>query len=420
MNTTDVIPLVIQPTLESYEQKSRELLKSYLQLDDHSVKYVLKYHPDPHKFNEVNLSSSEFNMDDARLTIARQHGFADYRVFKSHLTELDDESSLTCRFEQAADAIVSGDVHTLSRLIADDPALISTRSTRTHRATLLHYLAANGVEQFRQKSATNATSIAGILLDAGSEVDAAADVYGSNWHTTLDLLVSSVHPARAGVQTALVEKLLDYGAAVNGCNNDCSPLLTAISFHYPLAAETLVRRGARVDTIVAAAALGHLGEVSGYLRGRGMLKSQTPTVQVPWADCRSNPEKQLELALVWAAMHNRAEVVEFLLDQGVSIASTDFCRWTALHWAAYYGCTETCQILLRRKAPLEARNEFGGTVLDQTLWATVHEGVAPHHLSIIEKLVKAGARIHPWWLFASLTPPLDPRVAKLLGDHTAV
>ncbi|WP_439557256.1 ankyrin repeat domain-containing protein [Dyadobacter sp.] len=420
MHTTKVIPLLIQPTLKSYEQKASELLASYLRLDDHSVKYILKYHPNPNKFNEVNLSSCDFSINDAKLSIARQHGFADYHVFTSHLTELDDENSLTCRFEQAADAIVHGDEVTLSKLIADDPALISTRSTRTHKATLLHYLAANGVEQFRQKSAINATLIAGILLDAGSEVDAPADIYGSNWHTTLDLLVSSAHPARAGVQTALVEKLLDYGAAVNGCNNDCSPLLTAISFHYPKAAETLVKRGARVETIVAAAALGQLEEVSGYLKEKGMLKSATPTVRVPWADCRSNPEKQLELALVWAAMHNRVEVVEFLLDQGVSIASTDFCRWTALHWAAYYGYHETCQILLSRKAPLEARTESGGTVLDQTLWATVNDGVAPHHLSIIEKLVKAGAKIHPWWLFTTLNPPLDPHVAKLLGDHIAV
>ncbi|WP_031530047.1 ankyrin repeat domain-containing protein [Dyadobacter crusticola] len=417
MNTTDVIPLVANPTIEGYEQNARKLLASYHQLDDESIKYVQKYHPNAHQFNEINSPLVEFTLKDAELTIARAHGFADCSFFKEHIIQICDESSLTCRFEQAADAIVNGDLNTLIRLVCDDPELVRTRSTRTHHALLLHYLAANGVEQFRQKSAPNATALAEILLEAGSEADAPAEVYGSSWHTTLDLLVSSVHPARAGVQAALIEKLVDYGAAVNGCRNDCSPLLTAISFHYPAAAETLVGRGARVDTIVAAAAMGRLDHLSELLKKQGEVKSRMSIVRVPWADCSGNPDKQLELALVWAAMHNKAAVVEFLLDYGVSAAATDFRQWTALHWAAYYGYPESFEILLNRKAPLEARNEFGGTVLDQTLWATVHEGVAPHHLSIIEKLIRAGARLHPWWLFASLTPPLDHRIAKLLGNY---
>lgn len=63
------------------------------------------------------------------------------------------------RFEHAVDAIVSGDIGTLSRLLREDPALVRARSTRVnyfdpphHRATLLHYLAANGVQNYRQKS----------------------------------------------------------------------------------------------------------------------------------------------------------------------------------------------------------------------------------------------------------------------------
>ena len=96
------------------------------------------------------------------------------------------------------------------------------RSTRVthfdpplHRATLLHYVAANGVEGYRQRTPPNAVAVARVLLEAGADVDALADMYGGQ-HTTMSLLVSSGHPAKAGLQIALAETLLDFGAAVEG------------------------------------------------------------------------------------------------------------------------------------------------------------------------------------------------------------
>src|SRR5207245_6061268 len=88
-------------------------------------------------------------------------------------------------------------------------------------------------------------------------VDALADMYGGHY-TTMSMLVSSCHPANAGVQVALVETLLDFGASVDGMGSTKwrSPLMTALAFGYRSAAEALARRGARVDTIVAAAGLG--------------------------------------------------------------------------------------------------------------------------------------------------------------------
>jgi len=39
---------------------------------------------------------------------------------------------------------------------------------RRHHATLLHYVGANGIESFRQKTPANAVDIARLLLDAGA------------------------------------------------------------------------------------------------------------------------------------------------------------------------------------------------------------------------------------------------------------
>src|SRR5262249_39010951 len=150
---------------------------------------------------------------------------------------------------------VTGDVGTLSQLLRDHPGLVRARSSREHRATLLHYIAANGHEGFRQRTPKNAVEIARLLLEAGAEPDALADMYGYRV-TPLQMLVSSTHPHDAGVQVALVDLLLDFGANPNGIDDNGSPIMTAFRFHYPAAAEALARGGARIDTVVAAAALG--------------------------------------------------------------------------------------------------------------------------------------------------------------------
>ncbi len=133
----------------------------------------------------------------------------------------------------------------------------STRITHydppVHRTTLLHYVAANGVEGYRQKTPKNAVEIATALLQGGAEVDALADMYGG-YYTTMSMLVSSCHPAKAGVQVALVETLVDFGAAVEarGSAKWGSPLMTALewitSLRRPILKAGIARRQWRRNT----------------------------------------------------------------------------------------------------------------------------------------------------------------------------
>ena len=74
---------------------------------------------------------------------------------------------LNTTFEQAVDAIIAGDITTLQTLLTQYPALIHTRSTRDHHATLLYYVAANGVEIERQKTPVNIIDITRLLLEKG-------------------------------------------------------------------------------------------------------------------------------------------------------------------------------------------------------------------------------------------------------------
>lgn len=85
-------------------------------------------------------------------------------------------------------------------------------------------------------------------------------------------------------------------------------------------------------------------------------------------------------------------MADFLLKQGVDPAAGDKTGSNAVHWAADRGQLDTVRLLIERKAPLEVKNMYGGTVLGATVWSAIHEP-RPNHFAIIEALIEAGARI---------------------------
>ena len=103
----------------------------------------------------------------------------------------------TPAFARAVRAIITGDVAALRAELAAVPDLIHARSASSHRSTLLHYVAANGIEDPLQRPVANADDIARMLIAAGASVDAPCNAYDGRYPTTLSLLVSSDHPAAA-------------------------------------------------------------------------------------------------------------------------------------------------------------------------------------------------------------------------------
>jgi hypothetical protein len=194
---------------------------------------------------------------DAQFFIAREHGFASWAKFSTHVAALSRTESPVSIFEAAADAIISGDVPKLRKLLRENPAIASARSTREHRSTLLHYVSANGVEDFRQKTPKNIVEIATISLDAGFDVNAESEAYGGGW-TALGLTATSAHPERAGVQIPLLETLLERRARIDhgsAASNRRSLVHACLANGRLRAAEFFANRGAAVS-LDAAAALG--------------------------------------------------------------------------------------------------------------------------------------------------------------------
>lgn len=351
-----------------------------------------------HIDERVRKTRSAFTLADAQLLIADAHGFQNWAAFSQHLDRLSGKEIDGDPFELAADAIVTGDLDMLDQLLRRHPGLIRAHSHRVHRATLLHYVAANGVEDFRQKTPANALAIARRLLEAGAAVDARANTYsGGPWETTMNLLVSSTHPAGAGVQAALVDVLLDFGAAVNGVADDASPMLTALDFGYLDAAETLARRGARIDNVVVAAALGRLDLVQQFVIDKDTLAPGVPLILPAWAKLTSDRRlaaTHIGFALVWSCKFGRSAVAMWLLEMGVSVEVQDGYKMTPLHWAAPNGMTDVMHDLLRRGAPLEVENTWRGTVLDSTIhFATSLPVEGVDYAAVCETLLQAGANV---------------------------
>src|SRR5438309_1874431 len=128
---------------------------------------------------------------------------------------MKDARSPVAQFEPAIDAIIIGDVATLERLLRASPWLVRARSTRKHHSTLLHYVGSNGVEGFRQRTPKNIVKVAELLLGAGADINATADMYGGG-SDTLGLAATSIHPVTAGVQEELMAFLLARGASLGG------------------------------------------------------------------------------------------------------------------------------------------------------------------------------------------------------------
>ena len=350
--------------LQDYLSQARQLLAGHQSASPAAIELLHRHHPRfldpkipwlPLPIPDSEIRDAALTLEDAQLAIARAYNFLDWHSLAGYAAAVAGNPAVR-RFESAVEAVIAGDTSTLRSLLTNDPNLVRARSTRVlnfdpprHRATLLHYIAANGVEGYRQKSPANAVEIARILLEAGADPDALADMCGGQC-TTMSLLVSSCHPAQAGAQVPLVDTLVEFGAGVNprGVGKWTSPLLTALVFGYVDSASALVRHGARIENLVAAAGLGLIDEV------RTML---------PDSD-----EHARHRALSLAAQLGRADVVALLLDAGENPdrynADGFHAHSTPLHQAAFAGHEPVVRLLVERGARLDIKDKiYQGTPL---------------------------------------------------------
>jgi hypothetical protein len=252
----DFEPLPFRSPLAAYELQATDLLNGHRAGDPAAIEVFHGKHPRfldekiPRRRKFIpgsEIRTATLTIDDARLALARDYGFRDWPALAARVAQMAREGPIH-EFEAAVEAVVNGDLTELEASLHRNSTLVNARSSRicnlappVHRCTLLHYVAANGIEAYRQKTPPNAVAIARALLNPGAEPDAEADLYGGG-ATTMGLLVSSDHPARVGLMTLLVELLLDFGAAIEGRDaQKCGgPLFMALAFGKIDAARVLI------------------------------------------------------------------------------------------------------------------------------------------------------------------------------------
>src|SRR5204863_1223949 len=157
-----------RPSLEQFRKPANDLFKA--RRSPEATRRFKRFHPRFRKLTEAEIADAKLSLTDAQWVIAREHAFESWPKFAKHIQQIVRTDSLVSRFELAADAIVTGDLMALKRLLREEPELVRARSTRSHEAPLIHYVAANGVEDFRQKTPKNIVAITRVLLGAGAEV----------------------------------------------------------------------------------------------------------------------------------------------------------------------------------------------------------------------------------------------------------
>lgn len=420
---SDALPLPAHPQLEHYKKRAKELVKIFKSGDRDALRAWVadwietlgKHHGlDVTLPRDTNRADTPAEIGDliertldrltkhlsetgqrsrggtlarAQFALAREHGFASWPTFARHVQRLGTHS-LVSAFEAAADAIVNGNAATFEKLLAENPKLVKARSTRGHRSTLLHYVSANGVEDFRQKTPTNIVEITKLLLNAGACIHAESDAYGGR-STVLGLTATSCHPEAAGVQLALMELLIEHGAVIDG-PGEGNAVNSCLHNGRGKAAEFLAARGARLD-LEGAAGVGRLDVVQSFFLDDGSLKPPATAAQ-------------LKAGFVWACAFGRMSVVEFLLGKGIEAGARldQEGGETGLHRAAVEANAAIVRLLLERGAPVDVKDHrHDGTPLDWALYAwgnSADRAERRGYYEVIALLVRAGATVAPRWL----------------------
>jgi hypothetical protein len=274
-----------------------------------------------------------------------------------------DPNPLDQLFQQAVAAIDGGDVHTLERLLAAHPELVSERLEHPgawlrdkvgdaldgffNKPYLLWFVAEDPVRNGRLSPTI--VDVIRVIVDAARRQK--VPTFQEQLDRALGLVAWSGVAADCGVQLEMIDALVDAGASPAGNANN------ALVNGHVAAAERLLERGGTL-TFAAALCLERWDDVA-----------------------RLAPETNdgaKRFAFVLAALNGKAKALEWMIRQGIDVnqPSADlYSHGTPLHHAVCSGSLAAVKVLVNAGADVHAVDTaWHGTPLG---WAQYYEEGAP-------------------------------------------
>jgi peptide-methionine (S)-S-oxide reductase len=246
-------------------------------------------------------------------------------------------------FREAVEAIDSGNIDLLRRLLEENPELVSKRLDAPDEGYFAHpyllwFVAGNPIRH--EKLPGNIVAITALLIQFVKKF--ARESFQEQINYTLGLVATGSIPRESGVQIEWMDLLIDEGAIPGNAHS-------ALAHDNKEAARHLIKRGGEL-TFTAAVCLDQKDEIS------GLAKKATP--------------EDKQIALMAAAFYGNAEMIRYILSLGVDVnkyldrSSGFHSHASALHQAVYSGSLESVKILVEAGADLAAKDRvYDGTPL---------------------------------------------------------
>jgi uncharacterized protein len=312
--------LPVQPDLDQLRHQAKDLLRA-------------AQHGDPAAAARIQVVSDRLILASAQLALAREYGFTSWARLKLEV--------------ERRDILNQRDVSRLTRLLAEHPELATRplqRWSDRNRAKPLGYVTMMRFERTQlglPHDLPGTGAIARALIDAGAPVD------GHPGEKETPLITAASY-GDAEVAAVLIEAGADVEAVSapdSGGVRGGTALLHAAVFGMTGVLDLLVAAGARIDSLEMAAAAGDISA---------------------WPPALMTEQSRIR-ALVFAADHQRLEVIDQLVAAGTPVNEAD-AEWRRmpLHTAARNGRPASVRRLLAHGADPNAREpEHDRTPLEE-------------------------------------------------------
>ena len=318
-------------------------------------------------------AGARLTIEDARLAIARQHGFDTWNAFRVHVESLRDGGEEP--FLRAVTAIRADDRQALTALIDRYPGLSSARGT-------------NGNNLVGLATGMCRVDIVRLLLDLGADPVSAND---RGW--------TLLHQAAYMNHQELTRLLLAAGVPTDrsGHGDGGTPLVAALFWGHREAAELIAVRDLAPRNLRVAAGLGRPDLIDELVGRDGRIAPAAgahrgfyrPHSGFPLWQPSDDRQQVLDEALTWAARSGRTNVMGMLVECGAGVDADPY-RGTGLAWAVANGHADTATWLLDHGAAVDRRSTFGGPRHGEGVTA-LHLAAESGRAAVVRLLLERGA-----------------------------